>query len=364
MATANNSILRATSPARQSLRRWHNLCGLGVALVLIVTAFSGSVLVYKKPLIHWLAAPAAEWSPDYNVAHVAQDLDVIQRRYAPASISLLKAPNPEEPYWTLIEKSGSRYLLATGSLNILAHNHWAMSALEWLRVFHTELLAGIPGEVVLLVTGLMSLFLLVSGLLLWWPARKRLHARWLTPRRIRFKHLIQYHRHTGAVTAPVILLVILTGSVMLEQRLEFWVGRWLGQDTGAPVVTTDSSSDSASTAPASQLLPLAMSAAPDAWPTYIRLPTPDSAQARFRVRLAGEWHPNGRSTLTVDARRQEIIAAERSDEAGPGRRLLNQMYPLHSGYGLNTLYSFLVFVSGLACCWLATTGVLHWWRRR
>ena len=75
MATANNSILRATSPARQSLRRWHNLCGLGVALVLIVTAFSGSVLVYKKPLIHWLAAPSAEWSPDYNVAHVAQDLD-------------------------------------------------------------------------------------------------------------------------------------------------------------------------------------------------------------------------------------------------------------------------------------------------
>ena len=362
MATANNSILRATSPARQSLRRWHNLCGLGVALVLIVAAFSGSVLVYKKPLIHWLAAPAAEWSPDYKVTHVAHDLDVIQRRYAPASISLLKAPNPEEPYWTLIEKSGDRYLLATSSLNILAHNHWAMSALEWLRVFHTELLAGIPGEVVLLVTGLMSLFLLVSGLMLWWPARKRLHARWLTPRRIRFKHLIQYHRHTGAVTAPVILLVILTGSVMLEQRLQFWVERWLHHEEPAPVIPAHSNPDALT--PASQLLPLAMSAAPDAWPTYIRLPTPDSAQARFRVRLAGEWHPNGRSTLTVDARRQEIIAAERSDEAGLGRRLLNQMYPLHSGYGLNAVYSFLVFVSGLACCWLATTGVLHWWRRR
>lgn len=366
-----NSLLRAASPARQKLRRWHNLCGLGVALLLILTAFSGSVLVYKKPLIHWLAAPTAEFPNSYNTDNVARDLDLIQARYSADSVQLLKAPNPEEPYWTLIEKNGDRYLLATNTLTVLAHNHWLLSTLEWLRVFHTELLAGIAGELLLLVMGVMSLFLLISGIVLWWPARRRLRARWLVPRRIQVKHLMQYHRHTGAVAAPLILLVILTGSIMLEQRLEFWIERLLDQGkstqpvpSAEPLTEAPTPEQPPSAAPASQLLAIAMAAAPESWPTYIRLPTNESAQARFRVRLAGEWHPNGRSTLTVDAQHKKIITAERSDEASLGRKVLNQMYPLHSAYGLNAVYSLLVFMSGVACCWLASTGVLHWWRRR
>lgn len=358
----NNSLLRAGSPARQKLRRWHQLCGIGAAVLLIVCALSGSLLVYKKPLIHWLAVPSAALPADYSISGVAADLDVIQQRFAPDKLQLLKAPNAREPYWTLVEKSGDRYLLATGTLDVLARNHWLLSLLEWLRVFHTELLAGIVGELLLFTMGLMTLFLLITGIILWWPARKRLQLRWIMPVRVKARHLMQHHRHLGAATAPFVMLVIVTGGVMLAQRLDHWFeSRFEPAPINAEPVRAAARLPSIK---ASQMLTNSASVLPQAWPTYIRLPTSESAQARFRFRLNGEWHPNGRSTITVSSNDNRIETVERSDRESPGRRLLNQMYPLHSSYGLNAVYSLLVFISGLACCWLAITGVLHWWRRQ
>ncbi len=358
------SLLHASSPTRQKLRRWHQLCGIGGGVLLIVTALSGSVLVYKKPVIQWFAAPAATLPARYSINSVARDLDVIQQRYAPEDLQLLKAPNPEEPYWTLVKKSGDRYLLATGTLKVLTHNHWILSLLEWLRVFHTELLAGIVGELVLFVMSLTTLFLLFSGVILWWPARKRLKLRWLIPLRVKARYLMQYHRHLGGVSAPIIILVIVTGGVMLAQRLDHWF-----ETRFAPPVTPAEQPYKPRAAQfppikASELLSNSAGILPDAWPTYIRLPSSENAQARFRFRLDGEWHPNGRSTVTVSAVDKSINNVERSDQASPVRKVLNQMYPLHSSYGLNAVYSLLVFTSGLACCWLAITGVTHWWRRR
>ena len=57
-----------------------------------------------------------------------------------------------------------------------------------------------------------------------------------------------------------------------------------------------------------------------------------------------------------------IVAVDRADEAPAGRRVLNQMYPLHSGYGLPAGYSLLVFVAGAGTLWLGWTGVRSWLR--
>lgn len=44
--------------------------------------------------------------------------------------------------------------------------------------------------------------------------------------------------------------------------------------------------------------------------------------------------------------------------------ILNQLYPLHSGYGIGWLYAVLVFASGIAMLWLGITGLLSYWRRQ
>lgn len=350
------SVLSPSHPARKALRRWHNLAGLCVALLLVISGVSGSLLAYKKPLLAWTFA--RELPAHYGIEQIARDLDQLPTQIPSERLGLVKAPNTEEPYWQIITTEGRRLLLEPQTLAVLADHHWLLRTLEWLRVFHTELLAGLWGEVLLLLMSVLTLFLLVSGLWLWWPARKRLKARWLLPRKLQRKHLVQYHRHTGAVWLIVMLVVTLTGTVMLEQRLQhaFFPSEPPGLPDPAPQSVLEPQA-------ASVLFQRAAERVPEAWPTYLRIPSAEDTQFRSRFRLKDEWHPNGRTVVKVNGDGR-VEPFERADAQTTGKRLLNLMYPLHSGYGLNGIYQWLVFMSGLVCCWLAGTGVAHWLQRR
>ena len=55
---------------------------------------------------------------------------------------------------------------------------------------------------------------------------------------------------------------------------------------------------------------------------------------------------------------------QRSDQGDIDRRLLNQVYPLHSGYGMNSVYMLVIITSGVTLIWLSCTGVVSYARKR
>ncbi|WP_268987227.1 PepSY domain-containing protein [Teredinibacter turnerae] len=56
--------------------------------------------------------------------------------------------------------------------------------------------------------------------------------------------------------------------------------------------------------------------------------------------------------------------AARSDKVGVARRLVNQLYPLHSGYEMDLIYRALVLLSGVGFCWVLWTGLMHYIKRQ
>jgi uncharacterized iron-regulated membrane protein len=309
-------------------------------------------------LVRLLIAPAAELPADFDQRQLATELDRIAQTVAPERLARIKAPNAEEPYWTLTDTAGDEQLRAIGSLTPYTDNLWLLKSLAIIRALHTELLTGLIGETLLLASGLAGLFLSITGLILWWPSRRSFHWRWVLPRRLPARQLRVSHLHVGAVMAGIVLLVTLTGAVMLWQKI---VGPLLPP---VAVSALPEKLEPAPTAAPSQWLRGASAVVADGWPTYIRLPTEADAQANIRFRLPGEWHSNGRTSVTFDTTTGAGTVSSRSDQAPPARKLLNQMYPLHSGYGMGGVYAALVFVSGIAMLWLALTGGLSYLRRR
>jgi len=345
-------------PARHrvGLRRWHRWCGLAVVLFLLVAAVSGSLLVYKKELIRLLITPQASLPVDYNIEQMAAQLDAIIASSG-AGPPFIKAPNLDEPYWALTT-DGNTVLLSVVSLQAYRDNLWLLDALAFVRRLHTELLTGLVGEALLLASGFGGLFLSVTGLMVWWPTRKSFRWHWVVPRPRPAQLLVHSHRHTGAAAAALLVLVIATGGVMLWQKLIWPL---------LPPLAVASLPDRLETGlapPPSQLLLKASAAVADGWPTYIRLSDDDSATASVRFRLPGEWHPNGRTSVTFDLATGQANVSERSDQAAPARRIVNQMYPLHSGYGMGWLYAALIFISGIAILWLGISGGVSYLKRR
>lgn len=343
---------------RHNLRVLHRWTGLIAGVILLVASVTGSALVYKKALIRTLVTPDASLPPRYGVENMATALDRIAQLPAFTPETLIKAPSPEEPYWTLGRADGGVQLLAIDSLEPYTTNTWLLDTLAFLRTLHTVLLAGVAGEVLLFASAVAGLGLAVTGAAIWWRGRRAFRWRWVFPKHLRLPHMLQYHRHSGALSAIPLVLVLLTGALMLWQKL---TGPLI--PPAIPAVLPYHLENPASATPGA-LLEEASRLIPDGWPTYIRLGTGSGGEASIRFRLPGEWHPNGRTSVTFNRTTGAIQQSLRADEGTAARRLLNQLYPLHSGYGLNALYGFLVLVSGVAACWLGVTGFASYIRRR
>ncbi|TXS96308.1 PepSY domain-containing protein [Parahaliea maris] len=352
---------RPPRPRPGGLWRWHLWAGLAALLVLLASAISGGVLVYQKELIRLTVTPHATLPPDYSHGAIASQLQQLEFQRGAGSPISLKAPNPGEPYWT-VRHGHALELLELATLDTYQDNLGILALLTLLREFHVDLLTGRWGQSLLLLCGILALFLTVSGLLLWWPGRRAFRWRWVIPRNYTASRSLQYHRHAGALVSPLLLLAFLTGSVMLWQKLvapllppvATEIRQIAAMPAGVPGIARDYRA--------------AQAAVPDGWPTYIRTyQEQDSTYTKVRFRLPGEWHLNGRTSVVVNSDTGELVISERSDQSSNARRLVNQLYPLHSGYGMPGGYRALMLVTSLALAWLAYTGGSHYytrWRHR
>ncbi|HSC69088.1 MAG TPA: PepSY-associated TM helix domain-containing protein [Cellvibrio sp.] len=349
---------RRRHPTRANLLlSWHRWCGLVALVFLLLAALSGSLLVYKQALVRLIITPHASLPVGYSVQQMAPQLEHIAQliQHDPTAY-LIKAPSREEPYWTLTRDADHQVqLLALDSLAPYEDNLWLLQVLGFLRSVHTELFAGVVGEALLLGSGVLGLFLAITGVILWWPTKRSFRWRWVLPRRISPQYLLHYHRHLGTLAVPLLLVILLTGSIMLWQKL-------MGPILAPPPSTHIPAAPNPTASPA-QLLVQAQTYVPDGWPTYIRLGSTANPSASFRYRLPGEWHPNGRTSVKFDLATGAITVSARSDQVDWQQNLINQNYPLHSGYGMNGVYRLLVICGGITLLWLALTGGWSYLRR-
>ena len=347
-------------PRTSQLLRWHRWCGLFALIFLLLASFSGTALLYKQALIRLIIVQEARLPAAYNPAQMAPQLNQIAAQIRHDSSSyLIKAPNSEEPYWTLTRDTDHHVqLLAVTSLEPYQNNLWLLRCLSFFRTMHTELFTGIVGEMLLLISGVLGLFLSISGVILWWPTKRSFRWRWIFPTTWSTAYLMHYHRHTGTLSVAMLLLIMLTGSIMLWQKLV--------RPILPPVAVTSMSSamENAAAAQPADLFLTAQHYIPDGWPTYIRLPFGSNNIASFRYRLPDEWHPNGRTSVKIQTTSGDVVVSARSDNVSTAQNLVNQIYPLHSAYGMNAFYSVFVLCGGLALFWLAITGGLSYLRRR
>ena len=340
---------------------WHRWLGILASVVLLAAALSGSLLVYKKELVHVLVTQEAQLPEDYLPQDMLAELDQLVSLLAARDAVLIKAPNREEPYWTLNWDDGRVRLLAIGDLHPYEQGGWVLATLAFVRHVHTELLAGVAGEAALLVSGVAGLVLCITGIWLWWPTKRSFRWRWVFPWPVRRNIMLLYHRDAGIVASFTLGIILLTGSIMLWQKL---VSPLLPPVRVSTVVLERDDVMAGAVMLPSQALNLALQRIPDGWPTYIRLPAAGADHFRFRFRLQGEWHPNGRTSVDVDPVAATLRISERSDQSALTRRLLNQLYPLHSSYGMNRIYGFAILASGVFLLWLCVTGFLSYLRQR
>ena len=226
--------------------------------------------------------------------------------------------------------------------------------------FHVHLFAGEVGEQINGVVGILVLGFVLSGLILWWPRRKKWLVRSLIPQRMSSRHFMQSHALIGVIFSASIVLIVFTGITMV----------YYTPIANALTSLLDSSPrivPSAKVTPREQpliswaaILNTTEQVLPKGKLISVSLPKEDNAVLSIRKQMPGEWHPYGRSFIllnpytgavlqTIDARQHEL-----------GMQLIEKAYPLHASKVGGMPYTVLTLGTSAALIILGVFGVLSY----
>lgn len=202
---------------KKTLHQWHRYLGLLVALPLIIISLTGSILVFKEELDHWLMPELATVNGEPNNRQSYDMLRMTLRN---------QFPDYEVGSWEVFDDGMTAdrvYLLKHGT------NEWFKVYLDqyqgeirsepvpvnhyltdWLLDLHYKFLIGDTG---LWFTGVVSFILIfmgVSGLIIYRQFWKKLFTL-----RLKVKRLALYsdvHKLIGIWSAPILLVLGVTGA--------------------------------------------------------------------------------------------------------------------------------------------------------
>lgn len=345
--------------------RWidllHRWTGGLIGLLLALLGLSGTILLWKDTWLRWTLPGAA----DARVTDPAALGDLTARLMADAPGSILLASDGFGLNRVNFGERGA-YVDQAGHVVARWNSVWDRPEL-WLFDFHHHLFSGDTGETIAGAAGLIGLGFVVTGILLWWRTRRTFRFR-ILPKRMSRPAIVTHHRDLGIVMAPLLLLSMTTGTMMVFRPVADLVLRPIsspGEVTAslAPPKIRGGELNRAAL-DWRRIVTQALARYPDAELRSIALPKKPGELVTIRLKRRAEWLPNGRTGVWVDPATGRIVATRDALAMPTGAQWFNKAYPLHAGKIGGVAYRALMTLSGLTLTMLGSFAVWSFWTER
>lgn len=174
-----------------SLYSWHRALGLWLAALGLCVAGAGALLAFEETterLLHPAPVePVAQPSAAAARVGMAQATESALARYRGSVVSGIGFPTPANAMWTITLKQRGELQRAYGNTRVfisaidgrIVADFDALTAsparrfLNNLFAFHTGQIAGMPGRILVIITGIWLIAMIALGLALWWTRRSK-----------------------------------------------------------------------------------------------------------------------------------------------------------------------------------------------
>jgi len=218
------------------------------------------------------------------------------------------------------------------------------------------------GKTVMTWAGVAMLFLILSGLYLWWPL-KRVAVR---PRVGGWRFWFDLHNATGIFSFVFLLALAATGIVIgFDDRIAPLLYR---VTRSAPVVMYAPPPKFQVTPSGTPIGPdravaIARLTLPGAEPLSVNVPPPAGVYA-ISARCPEDRTPGGRSRLFIDQYSGEVLLAEGSRTAPGGSRLITLNRAIHTGDVFGIPSKVIMLLASLVVVLQLLSGVVMWIKRK
>ena len=400
-------------PLRTLIFWLHLLTGLSVGIVVLIMSVTGVLLTYEKQMTRWADARAMNGAPPAPGAARLGVAQLVERAQAaspgtPTTVTWRSRANaPVEVAFgrerTLFLDGHTGAVLGQGATGM---RRFFRVITDWHRWLGREGEGRPLGKSITGLANVGFLFIVVSGLFLWWPrhwTRRTLRNATLFRRGLRSKARdFNWHNVIGLWSWAPLVVVVASGVVISYPWASNLVYRAVGEappaprppGAAAPVAAAGEGRRPAarSAAPASErgapnaarddapalqlsgldpLVARATARVPSWRSVTLTLPTKPDAPASFAIDAGTGGQPQKRAELQLDRATGEEVRWQPFSAGTPGRRLRSVLRFAHTGEVLGVAGQTIAGIVSLGAVFLVYTGLaltlrrfVKWVRRR
>jgi uncharacterized iron-regulated membrane protein len=322
---------------------------------LALISLSGSVLLYKDTLLHW---QYPKLNTSTSIMPKESVLNTITTHKAYQYIML---PLASAPYYQAFDAEGDIDYWGENNLLLITREHTS-DFISIVEQWHINLLFNDTGHQLLSIIAFLSLLLIISGFIHWWPKHwsRRL---WRVSFHINLRSTRQWHTAMASVGFLLLLVPMLTSigmlykqpsikalqllfndPVMTKQKLVAEVGsRKVGDEQWGKWLSSASKLQGFEGAVLTRV--------------YIRQHEDDLVVLRYKK--ANEWHQYGRNFVYVDPNTAEIKKVKDTHLIGAGLRWYQRIYPIHTANIGGVVFKIVLLLVGILPVLLLVTGAMY-----
>ncbi len=205
-----------------------------------------------------------------------------------------------------------------------------------------------------------TLFLLLSGIYLWWPFQ-RFTVQWKGPaRRVWF----DIHAVTGIFSFPFLLLLTVTGIMMsFEATTVPLLYKMTGSRQSPEPLLKVTPAPGAKPVSPDQAVEIARAALPGAAPYRLEVPGPHGAYT-IGAGFPEDRTPGGRSSIVVDQYSGAVLFTRSSRNAPAGARIMATNGGLHTGEIWGAPGKAVLSLACLIAILQVISGFAMWWKKK
>ena len=358
--------------SRKIILKLHLYLGLISAIFLVILGLTGSVMAFEGQLDHWLhpsrwyVTVAPHVLPESQLVqiaeqrfvprraatiHIAPDADIAQQISLAFSRGTNQPGQPQEIEATINQYDGS-------ILSVHSAPTTTEAAIAFIHQFHLRLVSGEKGKLLISFVGLVLVFEVPLGLLLWWRT-KRTSLKWKSSG---FRISFDLHHLVGVYFAGFLLLAAVTGVLIGFDFAQSMFYR-VTDSAPNPVRTAGSTAiPGATPVNVDRAIEAAQQQMPRAVSSIIYMPNTPRASYRVILRLPSDPWSAVRGVVSIDQYTGKVVAFT-DLYATAGYRAIRFNRALHTGDIFGMPSRIIVSLSSLALVVMVITGLIIWWKK-
>jgi len=353
----------------------HLWLGLSSGLIVFIVALTGSILVFEDEIDAFV-------NPEfYQVSTIGTKklpvdvyVNAIQKKYKITQLDRIQTY--EDPQRTVIvsgpdaDKNDQIFSVDPYTGNILARVSEKSRFFSVVLDLHRHLILGEVGKFITGCSCLIFVFMLISGIILWWPKKiknlkQRLTVKWSAS----FKRVNwDFHSIFGFYTFSILLIISLTGLTWSFKWFESGIYLLADGTAKKPSAKVENPTKIDPKVDKTYFYQNMFSKTDSIYKykgdTQIRIPS-DTINSIMVIKLNLEKSiPNISSIAYFDKYTGELLKIKPYESFSRGDKVRRLIYPIHTGSIFGYPTKILAFLVCLFAVTLPITGFLIWWGRK